>query len=173
MTTQSELKENPMRRIQIEKVLLSGSGKDKNLEKSAKLLNILSGMKTQIIKTQKRIPDFSVRPGLEVGARVTLRRDKAIAQLRRLLGAIDNTLKSKQISPNHFSFGIKEYIDIPEVEFNRDIGVMGLNVTVVFVRTGIRVKRKKIKSGKFPLRQNVTKEEIINYMKENFKTKII
>ena len=34
--------------------------------------------------------------------------------LRRLLTAIDNTMKRNQVAPNHFSFGIEEHIDIPE-----------------------------------------------------------
>lgn len=162
--------ENPMRKISIEKVLLSSGGKDKELEKAAKLLAFLSGMKVQIVASRKRIPDFGVRPGLEVGARVTLRGKKAIELLRRLLGAIDNSLSKRKLSDNHFSFGIKEYIDIPETEYQRDIGIRGLNVTVVFSRPGLRVKRKKIKSGLVPSKQFVSKDEIIKYMEDNFKT---
>jgi len=92
--------------------------------------------------------------------------------LRKLLGAIDNNLKKKQISPNHFSFGIKEYIEIPDMEYMREIGIRGLNVTVVFERAGIRIKNKKIKSGKVPKKQYVSEDEIINYMEEKFKTQI-
>jgi large subunit ribosomal protein L5 len=167
-TKQSE--ENPMRKIRIEKILLSCGATGVELEKSAKLLEMLSGMKAQIIKTNKRIPDFNVRPDLEVGTRVTLRNEAAIALLRRLLGAKDNILVKKQVSDNHFSFGIKEYIEIPGVEYKRDIGTRGLNVTVVFIRSGIRVRRKKVNSGKVPAKQNVSKEEILKFMKENFKT---
>lgn len=163
--------ENPMRKIRIEKVLLSAGGKDKELEKSAKLLELISGMHAQIITSAKRIPDFGVRPGLQVGTRVTLRNKKAIEMLARLLGALDNKLSKKQISPNHFSFGIKEYIEIPGVEYKRELGIRGLNVTVVFIRPGIRVQRKKIKSGYLPEKQQVSKEEIIKFMEENFQTK--
>ncbi len=165
--------ENPMRKISIEKVLLSAGGKDKELEKAQKLLALLSGMKVQIVASTKRIPDFDVRPGLEVGARVTLRGKKALELLRRLLGAIDNIISRKQLSENHFSFGIKEYIDIPGTEYQRDIGIRGLNVTVVFSRPGLRVKRKKIKSGIIPKKQFVSKEEIVKYMEDNFKTEFV
>ena len=130
-------------------------------------------MKAQIVASQKRIPDFGVRPGLEVGTRVTLRGDKAIQLLRRLLAAEDNKIKRKQVTENHFSFGIKEYIEIPGVEYQRDIGIRGLNVTVVFVRPGLRVKRKKIKAGHVPHRQFVPAEEIIKFMEDNFKLSFV
>jgi len=167
-----QITQNVMRSIFIEKVLLSAGAIDDELKKASKLLNIVSGMKSQIIASQKRIPDFNVRPGLEVGTRVTLRGQKAIDLLKRLLGALENQIPKSQISDNHFSFGIKEYIEIPGMEYQRDIGTRGFNVTVVFARAGLRVKRKKIKSGHVPKKQFVTKDEIIRYMEENFKTKI-
>ena len=76
------------------------------------------------------------------------------------------------MTQNSFSFGVHEYIEIPGVEYQRDIGIRGLNVTVSFLRAGFRVKRKKIKSSKIPKKQFVTVEEIIKYMEEHFKTKI-
>lgn len=169
----SQKTENPMKKIRIEKIILSIGGTADALEKGRKLLEFLSGMKPQVIASVKRIPDFGVRPGLKVGTRVTIRGKKALALLRRLLGALDNTLSKKQVSPNHFSFGIKEYIEIPEVEYQREIGIMGFNTTVVFERPGLRVKRKKAKRGKIPSRQQVSKDEIISFMEENFKTEFI
>jgi large subunit ribosomal protein L5 len=163
--------DNTMRTIRIEKVLLSCGGVDKELEKAKKLLELMTSKKAQIIKSSKRIPDFAVSPGMEVGVRITLRGRDAIELLKRLLGALDNILKKKQVAPDHFSFGIKEYIEIPGMEYQRDIGIRGLNVTVVFNRAGIRVQRKKIKSGYLPKKQHVSQEEIINYMGDNFKTK--
>jgi len=163
-------KENPMHLFHIEKVLLSAGATGDALLKSKKLLELISSNKPQIVQSNKRIPDFGVRPGLEVGVRVTLRGKKAIDLLKRLLGAIDNTLNSKQISDNHFSFGIEEYIEIPGIEYQREIGIRGLNVTVVFIRPGSRVKIKKIKSGRIPKRNQVSKQEIIKFMQEVFKT---
>ncbi len=162
--------ENAMRQIFIEKVVLSCGAIGDNLTKAKKLLDLISASKTQVVASQKRIPDFDVRPGLEVGVQVTLRGKKAVALLNRLLGAIDNQLTLKQISANHFSFGIEEYIEIPGIEYQRDIGIRGLNVSVVFARKGLRVKRKKIKVGKVPKKQQVPKEEIAHYMREVFKT---
>lgn len=168
------MQDNPMRKIKIEKVVLSCGATALELEKSRKLLELLSGKKAQITKagSQTRIPDFNVRPHLPVGVCVTLRKNEGIEVLRRLLGAIDNSLKKKQIAQNGFSFGIKEYIEIPGIEYQREIGIRGLNVTVCFIRAGVRVKRKKIKKGKLPKKQHISREEIISFMKENFSTAV-
>lgn len=165
---------NSMTEPRIVKVILSAGATGKDLEKAAALLEKIAGRKAQIIKAgpRKRIPAFNVRPGLELGTRITLRKDAATKLLSKLLGAIDNILKPAQIDDNHFSFGIKEYIEIPGIEYDRDIGIRGFNVTVVFERPGVRVKKKKIKRGKLPKRQHVLKDEIINFMEDNFKTRI-
>ena len=164
--------ENVMRKIRIEKVILSCGATDKDLEKAKKLLEFISGKHANKIASIKRIPDFGVRPGLEVGTRVTLRGEQAISILKKLLGAIDNVLSEDQIAENGFSFGIKEYIEIPGVEYQRDIGIRGLNVTVVFNRAGVRTKRKKIKAGKLAKKQHASSEEIISYMAKNFSTEV-
>jgi len=67
-------------------------------------------------------------------------------------------------------FGIKEYIEIPKVEYQRDIGIRGFDVTVVFKRAGRRVKLRKIKMGKVSRKQIISPEEIIKFMEEQFKT---
>lgn len=164
------MKENSMRNIKIEKVVLSIGGTGDYLEKGYKLLELLTERKPSKTKSTKRIPGLGVRPGLEIGCVVTIRKD-AEKFLKNMLFAIDNTLKKKQISENNFSFGIKEYIEIPGIEYQRNIGIMGLDVTVVFKRAGRRVRLRKIKQGRIPERQVITPEEIIKFMEDNFQTK--
>lgn len=161
------LKENPMQRIKIEKIVLSVGAKGEDLERGVRLLKLLSGGKPAKMQSKKRIPALSVRPGLEIGAVVTIRRGIKDV-LRKMLAAEDNKIRRKQVSENGFSFGIKEYLEIPGLEYQRDIGIAGLDVTVVFKRAGRRVQFRKIKRGKIPKRQRVTKEEIIKFMEDNF-----
>jgi large subunit ribosomal protein L5 len=167
-------KENPMRKIKLEKVVLSCGATGPNLEKSRLLLEMLSGKKPKIVRAgpKRRIPAFGVKPGLELGAMVTIRGKEATELLKKLLGAADNYLDVKQLSTNNFSFGIHEYIEIPGVEYKREIGIRGLNVTVVFTRPGFRVKKKKIKQGKLPEKQLITEEEITDFMEEHFQTEV-
>jgi len=163
---------NPMRKIELEKIVLSIGGTGEELEKGFRLLKILTGRTPAKMRSRKRIPSLGVRPKLEVGVVVTIRKNPE-ETLRKMLSALDNILKKSQISENNFSFGIKEYIEIPGTEYQRDIGIRGLDVTVTFKRAGKRVKLKKIKKGKIPKRQAITREEIIKFMEENFKTKFI
>ena len=161
-----------MREPKIKKLILSAGATGTNLDKSVKLFKILTGMNPQIIKAgpKQRIPSFGVRPELPLGTRVTIRGKKSIALLKKLLGAVDNSLNKKKVSENHLSFGIKEYVDIPGIEYDREIGIRGFNVTVNFERAGKRVKIRKVKSCKLPKKQHVSKEEIIAKMEEHFKT---
>jgi large subunit ribosomal protein L5 len=161
-----------MKEIKIEKVVLSVGATGNQLEKGFKLLKMLSGRQPVKTKSKKRIPSLGVRPGLEIGVMVTIRKNPEEI-LKKMLLAIDNILKRKQISENNFSFGVKEYLEIPGIEYNREIGIMGLDVTVVFSKKGKRVKLKKAKKGNFPKRQMVSKEEIIKFMEEKFNTNFV
>jgi len=164
--------ENKMREIKLEKVILNIGGVAEKLDKGVILLEKISGKKAVKIKAVKRIPTWNVRPGLEVGTKVTLRGEDALDMIKKLLPAIDNTLKEKQIQNNCFSFGIHEYIEIPNVEYIREVGIMGFEVTVVFSRAGKSVEMKKVKRGK-SRRLTVTREEIENFLVSKFKTEIL
>jgi len=82
---------------------LSIGGTGDYLEKGIKLLEILTQRKPARMKSTKRIPSWSVRPNLEVGAVITIRKN-AEEVLKKMLGAVENVLKKKQISENNFSF---------------------------------------------------------------------
>lgn len=161
-----------MREIKLEKVVLNIGGTGEKLDKGFILLKTISGKTPVKVEATKRIPNWHVRPGLEVGVKVTLRGKEAENILKRILPAINNTLKDKQIRDNFFSFGIHEYIEIPGIEYIREVGIMGFEVTAVFVRAGKRVERKKMKKGKIR-RQVVGKEEIKEILRDKFQIKII
>lgn len=164
--------ENKMQEIKMEKVILSISSTAEALEKGYKLLERLSGGKVVKRESKKRIPTLNVRPGLEVGCMVTLRRKKAEEMLIRLFAAVDNKIKRKQISENSFSFGVKEYIEIPGIAYQRDIGIIGLDVSVAFIRAGKRVVIRKNKTGKLPKKQFVSRDEIAEFLKNKFNVEI-
>lgn len=167
-------KKNPMQEIEIEKMVLHCGGTEDKLEKSIKLLEMITGSKKiYIVKSTRRIPTFGISPGKKSGAKITLRdKDKIHELLERFFVAIENTIKRKQITTNQFCFGIHEYIEIPGLEYNRDIGITGFEVMLVFKRKGKSVKLRKIKKGKYPKRQDVTKEEIEDYMENKFELEI-
>jgi large subunit ribosomal protein L5 len=136
------------------------------------LLKKLTGKKPVKVKATKRIPTWHVRPGLEVGTKVTMRGQEAEDIIKRILPAINNTLKDRQITKNFVSFGVHEYIEIPGMEYIREVGIMGFEVTIVFVRAGKRIEKRKIKQGK-TRRQDISPAEVEEIMVNKFQTKIL
>ncbi len=164
---------NIMREIEIEKMVLNCGGIEDKFEKSLKLLEMITKRKVNVRKSHRRIPTFNINPGKKSGCRVTIReKNEIISLLKRFFAAVDNKISKKKIMENHFSFGIKEYIEVPGLEYNRDIGILGFEVDVSFKRKGKRVKLRKIKKGKYPKKQAVTREEITEFLKKNFKVEV-
>lgn len=167
------MKENPMREIRIEKVTLNmGCGGDKNkLERAQKLLEKITGQKPFVTRTRKRTT-FGMARKKPIGVKVTLRKERAEKFLKDALSAVDNELKENQINDNNFSIGIKEYIDLPGVEYDPEVGMMGMDVSVTLERPGFRVKRRKIKTSKVGKKHLISKRETIEWLKKNFGVKI-
>lgn len=166
---------NPMREIRIEKITLNiGAGKDVDkLEKGMKLLKYITGRQPVKTFTKKRIPAWGIRPGLPIGCKVTVRKGAAKELLKRLLDAKDNRLSEFQFDEHgNIAFGIPEYIDIPEIKYDPDIGIIGLEVCVTLERPGFRIKRRRICKKKIPSRHAISREEGIEFMKKEFNIKI-
>ena len=162
---------NPMSEVKIEKVTLNvGAGKDANLlSKGVKLLKNLTGIAPVHTTTQKRIPTWGLRPGLAIGCKITLRGEKAAEILPRLLKAKDNLLKDSCFDNNgNVSFGIPEYIDIPESKYDPDIGIIGLQVSVTLKRPGFRVKQRSIKPAKVGKSHRISQTDAMTFFKEKF-----
>lgn len=168
-------KENKMRGIKIEKITLNigTGGPGEPLEKALKLLNKISNMKPVETKAKKRIPGWGIRPGLSIGAKVTIRGKKAEDLLKKLLEAKGNKLSPKNFDKTgNLSFGISEYLDIPTIEYDMNIGIIGLEVAVTLMRPGYRIKLRSIKKRKIPLKHQITKQDAMEFMKKRFNLSI-
>ena len=169
------MEQHKMKTISVEKVTLNiGCGTDaKKLEKAVKLLEHITGVAPVKTKTTKRIAGWGLRPGLPVGAKVTLRGKKAQEVLERCLTARDKTLAPSTFDHNgNISFGIKEYIDIPGTQYDPDIGIIGLQVTATLTRPGFRIKIRKIRSARVPKHHRISKDEAIAFAAEKFQVKV-
>lgn len=167
---------NPMKNVRIEKLTLNiGAGKDqKVLEKGVILLKHVSGLDPVKTATQKRIAGWGLRPGLPIGAKITIRdQEKAKDLIKRLIVSQRNTLRKGCFDNNgNVSFGVKEYIDIPDVKYNPDVGMLGFQATITLVRPGYRIKRRKIRKGVVPLHHRVNQTEAMEFFEKEFKVKI-
>jgi len=167
------MKENPMREIRVEKVTLNigcGSDQDK-LKRAEKLLQTITEQKPVLTRTRKRTT-FGMAKHKPIGVKVTLRKEKAVKFLEGALVAVDKELNEKQINEGNFSIGIKEYIDLPNVNYDPEVGIMGMDVCVSLERPGFRVKRR-IKESKIGKNHLISKQETIEWLKNNFGVKIV
>jgi len=165
-----------MKEIRIEKMTLNiGVGKNPALlDKGVMLLKQISGMTPIKLVTQKRIAGWGIRPGLAVGCKVTIRSQTQIKEiLTRLLQAKDNVLTEKQFDDNgNVAFGIHEYINIPGVNYDPKIGIIGLQACLTLARPGFRIKKRKNQKRKIPIRHKIQRIDAIKFMKENYNTQI-
>ncbi len=167
---------NPMRRIEIDKVVINigvGEGGEK-LRKAEKVIEILTGEKPVHLKAKKTIRDFNIRKGLPIAVKVTLRGKKAEDFLRRALWVRDYKVPNYSFdSQGNLNFGITDYTDFEGVKYDPEIGIFGMDISVVFKRPGYRVARRRIKRAKIPKRHRVTREEAMQFMREKFNLNIL
>ena len=165
---------NKMQEIKLEKITLNigvGESGDK-LDKAVSLLKDISGAKPIKTKTTKRIPTWNIRPKLTIGTKVTLRGKKAEKLLKKLFKAVNNKIAIKKFDENgNFSFGIKEYLNIPGVEYKPEVGIIGLEVAVTLERPGFRIKRR-LNKNKIGKKHKITKEQAMEFTKKMFNIKI-
>ncbi|MBI4151430.1 50S ribosomal protein L5 [Candidatus Woesearchaeota archaeon] len=167
--TKTTTKTHLMREVRVAKVTLNiGAGKDEAiLKKGLKLLQKIAPLTPVKTSTKKRIPGWSLRPGLEIGAKVTVRKDKAVALLRRLLVAKENTLQLRNFDDRgNFAFGVPEYIDIQGLEYDPELKIMGLEVAVTLERPGYRVKWRKVAPAKVGKYHQVTRDDAVAFVRE-------
>ena len=164
-----------MRNIKIEKITLNiGAGTNQDtLKKGIKLLKNLTGVDAVKTFAKKRIPSWGLRPGLPIGCRITLRGKKAEALVRRLLLAKENKLGENNFDNNgNVSFGVHEYIDVPELNYDTSIGIMGFQVAITLTRPGYRIKERRKLRRKVGKNHKITKEDSIGFFTSKLGVKI-
>ena len=127
----------------LEKVVINmGLGLDGNDSKIIKSceedLGKLSGQKPVITKFKKSVANFKTRKGTNAGLKVTLRGNKMYEFIDRLVNiALPRIKDCRGLSANGFdkfgnyTFGVKEHIIFPEVNFDRIDKIRGLDIVVV------------------------------------------
>lgn len=163
-----------MKTPRIEKVTVNiGVGAEsENVEKAEELLNRITEQKPVKTEAKAKAPVWGIRPGKEVGAKVTLRGKKAKNFLERAFKAVENKIKKKSIDENgNFSFGVDEYIDLPDMDYDHNIGMMGMDVCVTMEKPGYRIKKRKRKQKK--VHDKLTPEETAEWLEKKFNIEVI
>ena len=147
----------------IEKIILNmGLGEDASDGKKLKTcmddMSLISGQKPVLTKFKKSISNFKTRKGSNAGVKVTLRSHKMYEFVDRLVNIALPRIKdfrglpSKSIdNSNNFSFGIKEHIIFPEVNFDKVDKIRGLDITIVTTSKTKEGTYELLKQFNFPL----------------------
>ncbi|MFH1217041.1 MAG: 50S ribosomal protein L5 [Pseudomonadota bacterium] len=133
---------NMMQVPRIEKIVLNmGLGEavqnPKIVESAAGELTLISGQKAVVTKAKKSIATFKLREGMPIGCKVTLRKDRmydfysklvhiALPRVRDFRGIKETGFDGR----GNFSFGIKEHIIFPEIDYDKIDKIKGFNITI-------------------------------------------
>ena len=151
----------------IKKIILNmGLGEDasdgKKLKSCADDMGLIAGQKPIITKFKKSISNFKTRKGSNAGVKVTLRSHKMYEFMDRLINIALPRIKdfrglsTKGIdNSNNYSFGIKEHIVFPEVNFDKVDKIRGLDITVVTSSKTKEGTLELLKEFNFPLNDKI------------------
>lgn len=168
--------EEGMRRISIGKVVINiGVGKSgEAVERARRVLEQITSQKPSQRKSKKSIRDFGTHRGEPIGLVVTARGQERCKDLiKKLLVAREMKMADSSFDERgSVSFGIKEHIEIPGTRYDPEIGIWGMNVSVLLERPGYRVARRIRRTGTLGKSHVVSKQDAIDYFKREFEVKI-
>ncbi|OUW97037.1 MAG: 50S ribosomal protein L5 [Pelagibacteraceae bacterium TMED237] len=138
-----------------------GEGKDdaKLIDKAQEDLSLITGQKAIKTKAKKAISGFKIRAGMPLGVMVTLRNKIMYEFLDRLINiAIPRIRDFRGLSPSSFdgngnySFGIKEHIIFPEINFDKIDKVRGMDITICTSSSNNNAALELLKSFNMPFK---------------------
>ena len=151
----------------LKKVVLNmGLGIDGNDNKIIKSceddLSKITGQNPLITKFKKSISNFKTRKGTNSGLKVTLRKDKMYEFIDRLVNiALPRIKDFKGLSDKGFdkfgnyTFGIKEHIVFPVVNFDKVDKIRGLDITIVISSLTKEHSYELLKKLNFPFKSKI------------------
>ena len=146
----------------IEKIILNmGLGEDgsdgKKLKACSDDMALIAGQKPVVTKFKKSISNFKTRKNTNAGLKVTLRKNKMYEFIDRLVNVALPRIKdfrglsSKGFDKyGNYTFGIKEHIIFPEVNFDKVDKIRGLDITIVIKSIKIEHSYELLKKFNFP-----------------------
>jgi large subunit ribosomal protein L5 len=170
----SQIASSQMKNIAISKVVINiGVGRSgEPVEKAKRALNVLTGQRPKVCGAKNTVRDFGIHKGEPIGAMVTLRRDKAVEFIKRVIAAKGNIIKASSFDDfGNLSIGIHEHIDIPGTRYDPEIGIFGMDVCMALSRPGYRISRRRNKSS-IGKNHRIKREDAIGFLKQSFGVEI-
>ena len=148
---------------ELKKIVINmGLGLDANdkkkLEAAVEDLKKISGQKPTITKTKKAIANFKTKKDMPIGCKVTLRKNRMYEFIDRLINiALPRSKDFAGLSEKNFdglgnyTFGVKEHIIFPEIDFDKIDKVKGMDITIVTSTNKNKEAKSLLKAFNFPL----------------------
>jgi large subunit ribosomal protein L5 len=165
-----------MKKISLEKVVLNmGVGRSGDaIEIAKKALDQISGKKSCAREAKETQRDWGIRKGEPIGVAVTIRGEDAKALLKRLFEAKGNQLNGKAFDNfGNYSFGIREHIDIPQVKYDPQIGILGLGISVTLTRPGYGIRKRSKHKASVGKKHIIKSQEAKDYLTKEFGVTIV
>jgi large subunit ribosomal protein L5 len=127
---------------QLEKIVINmgvgdGVNDRKTVETAAAELTKIAGQKPVITKAKRSVATFKLREGMQVGCKVTLRRDKMYEFLDRLITIAMPRVRDFRGVPNksfdghgNYALGLKEQIVFPEINYDDIDDIRGMDIVI-------------------------------------------
>jgi len=165
--------DHEMREPEIEKVVVHmGVGEGgRELQNAEDILAAITGQRPVRTTATETNPEFGIREGDPIGAKVTLRDDRA----REFLGTalpLASLSKSQFDETGNVSFGIEEHTDFPGQDYDPSIGIYGLDVTVNLVRPGYRIAKRDKVTRPVPDRHRLSAADAVAFLEATFDVEV-
>lgn len=144
-----------------------------DVDRAVDLIETLTGSDAVKTESTPAAQGFGKRGGLKIGAKTTLRGDEAEEFLERVFEAKNHEIPASVFdTQGNFSIGVEEYIDMPDVRYDPDIGMEGFDVAVTLERPGHRLKKRK-EGGAVGSDQEVSVAEAQEFVRERFGVEVV
>jgi large subunit ribosomal protein L5 len=113
-------------------------GNPKLLDAAMEDLASITGQKPKLCRARRSVASFKLREGMPIGCMVTLRGDRmyefydrlvnvSLPRIRDFRGVSDKSFDGH----GNYTLGIKEHIIFPEIDYDKIMQVLGMDVTIV------------------------------------------
>jgi large subunit ribosomal protein L5 len=162
---------NPMQVPQLDKIVLNmgvgeAVGDSKLVKVAAEDLAKISGQRPAITKARKSIATFKLREGMDIGAKVTLRKTRmyefldryiniALPRVRDFRGLSDQSFDGR----GNYATGLKEHIVFPEIDYDKIDRMWGMDIVICTTASTDDEARELLALFNFPFRKRTSQQQ--------------
>jgi large subunit ribosomal protein L5 len=154
---------NPMQTPSLEKIIINmgvgeGAADKKKIEAAVREMTLISGQKPVVTRAKKSISTYKIREGMDIGCKVTLRRDRMYEFLDRLVTIALPRVRDFRGLPaksfdgrGNYALGLKEQIVFPEIDYDTVDEIRGMNIVICTTAETDEEGRALLSAFKLPL----------------------